>query len=67
MKEFAKKNLRAFGFDEQVDRVENNQCPICGSKKTNPEDFRDDLSRREYSISGMCQSCQDGIFGMGDE
>ncbi|MGH9966886.1 MAG: hypothetical protein ACREBG_03495 [Pyrinomonadaceae bacterium] len=25
--------------------------------------FRDELSRREYSISGLCQKCQDAVFG----
>lgn len=25
--------------------------------------FRDDFSFKEYSISGMCQKCQDKIFG----
>lgn len=32
-------------------------------------DFRDDLSRREYTISGLCQKCQDSFFGTdpGDE
>lgn len=24
--------------------------------------FRDDLSRREYRISGLCQECQDSVF-----
>jgi len=28
--------------------------------------FRDDISRKEYSISAMCQSCQDDIFGHGE-
>lgn len=27
-------------------------------------DFRDELSHKEYSISGMCQLCQDKIFGV---
>ena len=27
------------------------------------EDFRDALSIREYQISGMCQECQDSVFG----
>ena len=27
--------------------------------------FRDDVSRKEYAISAMCQSCQDDVFGMG--
>lgn len=25
-------------------------------------DFRDDLSRREFAISGICQGCQDKLF-----
>ena len=29
--------------------------------------FRDDISRKEYSISAMCQSCQDDIFGESDD
>jgi hypothetical protein len=29
-------------------------------------EFRDEVSRREYSISGLCQKCQDKIFGTGD-
>lgn len=26
------------------------------------ERFRDDLSRKEYTISGLCQYCQDEVF-----
>lgn len=25
-------------------------------------EFKDELSRKEYRISGMCQACQDGLF-----
>lgn len=25
--------------------------------------FRDELSKKEYQISGLCQECQDSIFG----
>lgn len=25
--------------------------------------FRDELSANEYYISGMCQACQNGVFG----
>lgn len=42
------------------DDVINNRCPIC--KSTNLE-FKDALSEKEYAISGMCQSCQDSVFG----
>ena len=26
-------------------------------------EFRDKLSYKEYTISGLCQKCQDGVFG----
>jgi len=35
-----------------------NTCP-----KEYPLTFKDISSYKEYKISGMCQSCQDGIFG----
>ena len=25
--------------------------------------FKDDVSRKEFTISGMCQTCQDSVFG----
>lgn len=31
------------------------------------EVFRDDLSIREYEISGLCQKCQDSVFEIGGE
>lgn len=33
----------------------------CGEKVTT---FRDPLSMKEYGISGLCQACQDRIFGV---
>jgi len=62
MKEEKKTMLRSIGFKKEIDNVENNLCAICKSDKVKPEDFRDDLSRREFEISGMCQSCMDKIF-----
>lgn len=29
--------------------------------------FRDTKSQREYTISGLCQTCQDSIFGFGND
>jgi len=40
--------------------IKAGNCPLCHSKITK---FRDELSKREYYISGMCQHCQDSIFG----
>ena len=36
-------------------------CVTCGKPVITP--FRDALSEREYTISGMCQACQDSVFG----
>lgn len=48
-------------FPEEMGRRDNGQCPFCG-EKIKMDDFKDDLSRREFEISGMCQKCQDDFF-----
>jgi methyltransferase-like protein len=37
-------------------------CVTCGSDAVKTEDFKDALSEKEFSISGMCQRCQDAIW-----
>ena len=44
-----------FGRDRHGD-----VCVTCGGPIG---EFRDRLSEREYKISGMCQKCQDSVFG----
>jgi len=39
-------------------------CATCGKPTGNAEDFRDDLSMQEYTISRMCQVCQDRVFDL---
>ena len=46
---------------ERSERIKENCCIVCGSEITG---FRDELSVREYQISGMCQDCQDYVFGV---
>ena len=36
---------------------------ICTWCKKPIDGFRDDLSEKEWDISGMCQECQDKSFG----
>ena len=43
---------RAEAFDTQ-------RCVTCGEPVGQ---FKDELSRKEYSLSGMCQTCQDEVF-----
>jgi len=47
-----------------MDAVEQGLCPLCMRKVTG---FTDDLSMREYKISGMCQECQDEFFDSQEE
>ena len=51
-----------FGFDRGVHIVAN-QCvpsPVgCGGAA---DSFTDEVSEREYRISGLCQKCQDSMF-----
>lgn len=39
-------------------------CPLCSAEV---RELRDDLSLREFGISGLCQTCQDSVFGIDDE
>jgi hypothetical protein len=55
-----KKIMQRIGFGQQVKDVENKVCPVCKQKIG---EFRDSLSRKEYEISGLCQKCQDEVFG----
>lgn len=56
-----KEIMRKLGFGADVEDVEQGRCPTC----KNPIDgttFRDEISLKEFRISGMCQKCQDGFF-----
>ncbi|GGX91040.1 hypothetical protein GCM10007160_18140 [Litchfieldella qijiaojingensis] len=39
-------------------------CPTCGGLIVG-DPFRDNLSRKEHRIQGMCQRCQDSVFESG--
>ena len=56
-----------FGVD-RVQTIAGGDCISCDeARDLKATSFRDDISRKEYSISGMCQSCQDDVFGVSDE
>ena len=58
--------MKQLGFSQQVNDVHNGICPFCKTP-ININDFRDQLSRKEYKISGLCQKCQDQVFSSEDE
>ncbi len=51
-------------FPERREAMQDRKCipaPIgCGKVASH---FKDDISAKEYRISGLCQNCQDSIFG----
>ena len=58
--------MRAVGFGDSVDAVQNGICPCCGCK-VNANEFKDELSKKEFGISGLCQKCQDEVFDASTE
>jgi len=46
----------------RVAAIEADNCAICQKEATL---FTDELSKKEYTISGMCQCCQNKIFNYG--
>ena len=55
--------LTEFTGRNRVECVDTLTCATCGGDAQNTS-FRDELSWKEYTISGMCQKCQDDIFGV---
>mgnify|MGYP003147777180 CR=1 FL=1 len=53
--------MRTMGFGDQVDLVEKGKCPFC-KKQVEPGKFKDELTLKEYRISGMCEKCQNDFF-----
>ena len=48
------------GKRSRKESIKKDICTWCGEPAI---EFKDELSRREYSISGFCQKCQDKTFG----
>jgi hypothetical protein len=49
-----------FGINRK-ESIKHKHCAICSSE-VEVDSFKDDLSLKEFHISGMCQPCQDKIF-----
>ena len=53
--------MKKIGFEEEVERADEKSCPTC-TAIIDVSEFTDQLSIKEYGISGMCQKCQDDFF-----
>lgn len=45
-----------------IEKPQEHICPFCG-REVNVDEFKDELSVKEFIISGLCQRCQDEVFG----
>ena len=43
------------------ERFARGECPMCGAAEA-ASTITDELSRKEFHISGLCQKCQDLTF-----
>ena len=67
-----KQHVESFAFNTQQinhlrkavnEIISSGRCAWCSSSKVNVQDgFKDDLSRKEYQLSALCQTCQDDVF-----
>ena len=56
--------MRAFAPHGENLGQKKGACAWCGQAANS---FRDALSKKEFGISGMCQGCQDEVFGKEEE
>ncbi|WP_292381939.1 hypothetical protein [Methanosarcina sp. UBA289] len=42
--------------------VEECTCPLC-AEKVDKNEFRNEVFIKEFESSGLCQGCQDTVFG----
>jgi len=48
-------------FPDYLKLVDSGQCPFC-KEPIDFNDFKDELSKKEFKISGICQQCQNETF-----
>lgn len=52
-------SMATFGRSRSL-AIAGEGCVKCGESASS---FRDEVSKREFKISGLCQKCQDEVFG----
>ena len=60
------KEVKQF-LDDTLGRTEKIKSSACVSCDATDVKFRNQVSRKEYTLSGMCQTCQDDFFGTNQE
>jgi len=56
--------INAFSGSNRQESIRSNTCAWCSGPAAV---FSDSLSRKEYTISGMCQACQEKAYPSDEE
>lgn len=48
-------------FPKSAKKFDEKKCVFC-NKKIDIKDFENEISKKEYAITGVCQTCQDKTF-----
>ena len=46
----------------KITMIKDNRCPLC-AERVDKSEFRNKVFMREFKSSGLCQECQDTVFG----
>lgn len=54
--------LKSLRIRREVATVKECRCPLC-EDRVDKEEFRNEVFIKEFERSGLCQGCQDTVFG----
>jgi hypothetical protein len=54
--------LRSLRFGREVLMVKECRCPLCADK-VHEDEFRNEAFMKKFKRSGLCQGCQETVFG----
>jgi hypothetical protein len=57
-----KRSLKELKIGQKIAMFKDYRCSLC-SLRVDIEEFRNQVFFREFRISGLCQGCQDLVFG----
>lgn len=49
-------------FPKAIENIDAGKCAFC-EKEIKDEEFKNEESKKEFEISGLCQQCQDEVYG----
>ncbi len=58
-----KETMKKMGFEKEMELIGESKCPFCEKTIDAVTEFKDSASEEEYRVSGLCQLCQDDVFG----